>query len=451
MKILTLWRNIRESFWYLPTLYSIAAFVLALLTMRFDFFITSNQGIIKFVPNLLLSDKALSQNLLISISAALLTMTTITFSSILVVLTTFLSNFSPRTLQNYITNHSTQRVLGCFVGSFVYSIIILLQISQTEIKKTFLSPSFAILVTFICLAFFVFFVHQTSKWIQVGYLIFNISSETKKLVEENSLNGKKNEFYSYEEKDLAFLEDQEPLKYSAQSSGYIEDIDEAALVEIAERYNCIIKIEKRHTDLVNNESNLFSIWNMTDKGIINEIYNCFSIGSNRAPYDNVEFGLRKLVEIALRAISPAVNDPNTAVHCIEQIGSILSLLGKKQLPNHIIFDESGNIRIITEPFLFSDYLYFCFYQIRHYGNEDISIIRAILKAFIFIAESNNSIIKQSVWEFSAYIMEGIQQKTLLSLDRRYLNDLLLVLAKICEREHEFIKGLDYEAAGDGKV
>lgn len=430
-------RNIRGSFWYLPALYSIASFILALFSVRFDSFITTNRDLIKFVPALLLSDKSLAQTLLSSISAALLTMTTITFSSILVVLTTFLSNFSPRTLQNFITNHSTQRVLGIFVGGFVYTVILLLLLRETDTKSLFLTPSFAIFVTFICLTVFIFFVHHTSKWIQVGLLISTISSGTKKIIEEKLKNKEKIEQSGSEETDLSSIEEQEPLKLSAQFPGYLNAIDKDTIIEIAVRYNGVVRIEKNHGDFVNSDSLLFSVWNANSDGMIDELYNCISIEPNRAPYQNVEFGLRKLVEIALRAISPAVNDPNTAVNCIEQIGSLLSELGKKQLPKPITFDEFGNLRLISEQWLFSDYLYFSFYQIRQYGNEDISIIRVIFKALILIAEGNDAEIKQSVWEFSSYILEGIELKKMLSLDRRYLNDLILKLANICERQHEF--------------
>jgi uncharacterized membrane protein len=437
MKLLKVVINIRGSFWYLPTLYSIAAFILALLTVRFDFFMTAHKGLLKLVPALLLSNESLAQMLLSSISAALLTMTAISFSSILVVLTTFLSNFSPRTMQNYITDHSTQRVLGIFVGGFVYTVILLLLLKNTQNKSIFLSPSFAILVTFICLTAFIFFIHHTSKWIQVGILISSISSETEKLIKETFMNKVQDEGSNLNEANMDFFEDEKPLQLKAELTGYINGIDEAALMKIATHYDSIVRLEKNRGDFVNSDSHLFSVWNGKSDEMIHEFNDCVSIEPSRAPYQDVEFGLRKLVEIALRAISPAVNDPNTAVNCIEEIGSLLSKLGKKQLPQTMKFDEFGKLRLISEQPLFSDYMYFSFYQIRHYGNEDISIVRSMLKAFIQIAEENDHDIREVVWEFSSYIMEGVELRNCLSLDRRYLNDLLLKLAKTCERQHEF--------------
>ncbi|HWO96318.1 MAG TPA: DUF2254 domain-containing protein [Bacillus sp. (in: firmicutes)] len=437
MKFIALWRNIRGSFWYLPTLYSVVAFILALLTIRFDFFVTSHPTVYAFVPNLLLSDKEMAQVVLSSISAALLTMTTITFSSILVVLTTFLSNFSPRTLQNFITDHSTQRVLGIFVGSFVYAVVLLLLLRETDDKSTFISPTFAIAVTILCLAVFIFFVHHTSLWIQVGNLIFNIAVEASTVIKERFPQKTSSSSDSWSETDFKEIEDLPAVKINSPSSGYIIMIDEKGLMDMAIERNCIIRIERRQPDFVDEDTPLFSVWNTTEEGLTEELYSLVSIGPQRAPYQDVEFGLRKLAEIALRAISPAVNDPNTAINSIEQIGNVLTRLGKKELPKPFRYDDKGQLRLIMEQPIFMDYLYASFYQIRHYSKEDISVIRAIVKTLTLIAESNDSDIQHTVWEFSTYIIEGIDLDSLLSLDKRYLNDLLLKLAKACGKQHEF--------------
>jgi uncharacterized membrane protein len=437
MKLTAFWRNLRGNFWYLPALYSVAAFFLALLTIRFDFFVTRHPAVLAFVPALLLSDKDLAQTVLSSIASSLLTMTTITFSSILVVLTTFLSNFSPRTLQNFITDHGTQRVLGSFVGAFVYSVVLLLLLRETDDKSAFISPAFAIIVTILCLAVFVFFVHHTSLWIQVGNLIFNISIEALTIIKEKFPPKEKRPSSQWQEDELEELEKLPALKINAPSTGYIDMIDEKRIMETAVQRNCIIRVERRQPDFVDEDAPLFSVWNAAEEHLQNELYRSVSIGPQRAPYQDVEFGLRKLAEIALRAVSPGINDPNTAINSIEQIGSILTELGKKQLPKPLRYDENGELRLIMEQPIFMDYLYISFYQIRHYSKEDISVIRSIVKALTVIAESNDEDIQHAVWEFSIYIIEGIDMDSLLSLDKRYLNDLLLKLAKACQKQHEF--------------
>ncbi len=135
--------RIRSSFWYIPSLYGVFAILLALLSVQFDQSITSIPLIDQKVHSIFFTDIGLARTILSTISASLLTMTTITFSTILLVLTTFLSEFSPRTLQNFISDHSTQRVLGIFVGGFIYSILLLLFLKDTT-RDIFIVPSFAV-------------------------------------------------------------------------------------------------------------------------------------------------------------------------------------------------------------------------------------------------------------------------------------------------------------------
>ncbi|WP_162595841.1 DUF2254 domain-containing protein [Bacillus sp. CGMCC 1.16541] len=438
MKLNDTIERLRSNFWYLPTLYGVVAFLLALLTMQFDYFITKQEPWMKYIPKVILSDKDLAQTVLSSISTSLLTITTITFSSILVVLTTFLSNFSPRTVQNFITDHNTRRVLGSFIGGFVYSVILLLLLKKDNDQQLFLAPTFAIIVTIFCLAVFVFFVHHTASWIQVGNLIFNISSATTKIIDGNYPDrGTERIDAPFEQSDLNESNEQHPVEITPSISGYIEFINTDQLLRVAIEHDIVIKVHKRQPDFTDKYSPLFSIWGGKKEDVEKSLQDAVLIGEQRAPYRDVEFGLRKLAEIALRAISPAVNDPNTAINCIEQIGNILARLGKKKLPRPYYYDENNKVRVIMQRPRFFDYLYLSFYQIRHYAKEDVSVNRSIIKALIVIAESNDNEIREMVWEFSEYIVEGIQVDTLLTLDKRYMNELIANLAHVC---HKSTKG-----------
>ncbi|MEW4285126.1 DUF2254 domain-containing protein [Priestia koreensis] len=440
MRFMDRLRSIRENFWYVPTVYGICAFILALLTVRLDYFMTSNDTMKKLVPKIILSDADVAQSVLSAISSSLLTITTITFSSILVVLTTFLSNFSPRTVQNFITDHSTQRVLGSFVGGFIYSVILLVMLRETKEKTSFITPTFAIIMTIICLAVFVFFVHHTSEWIQVGNLISNIAVGTVQAVHKNfEQKDTIHDRLSLSDEELTEVMKGTRLDIPAAKSGYIDFLDEQGLLLLAAERNWLIRLTKRQPDYVDEHSPLFQLWgsSSSEEKLKEELSHYVSIGPQRAPYRDMEFGLRKLSEIALRAISPAINDPNTAINAIEQIGNILTSLGKRYLPKPYRYDTNGHLRLITQQPIFRDYLYLSFYQIRHYGREDISVIRAIIKTLTLIAESNEHEIKETVWEFAEFIIEGIEYNVLLSLDLRYLNDLLLQLAKACDHAGEF--------------
>ncbi|KHF39890.1 DUF2254 family protein [Halalkalibacter okhensis] len=149
MKNRPTWLMLRSHFWFIPALYGLISIIFAILSTLFDQYAN-------FLPNFILVDISLAQTLLSTITSSLLTMTTISFSTIMVVLTTYLSQFSPRTMQDFLTDVNTQRILGVFIGGFVYALILLLFIRETNKQVLFLSPTLAVLYAIVCVGFFDF-------------------------------------------------------------------------------------------------------------------------------------------------------------------------------------------------------------------------------------------------------------------------------------------------------
>ncbi|OIJ15637.1 hypothetical protein BKP35_01185 [Anaerobacillus arseniciselenatis] len=428
--------NIRSSFWYIPSLYGIISIFLALASLRLDYYVTDSD-ISNLIPAIFLTDIDLARTILSTISASLLTMTTITFSTILVVLTTFLSEFSPRTLQNFITDHSTQRVLGVFVGGFTYSILLLLFL-RDDLSTTFIVPSFAVLLAIFCLIMFVFFINHVSKWMQVSNLIHNITLKIMKRIDQKFEDKNKvHEDAPWEDWESDELTHLNPKKMKLNTSGYIKHIDLYGIIKQATIDDYIIKIEKKVGEYVDQDSDILSIWAIGGHHSIDHYEKYISVAKEKAPVDDIEFGLTKIVEIALRALSPGVNDPNTAINCIENLGKILTKLGQKHLPRSYHNDANRNLRVIFEHPCFYDYLFKCFYQIRKYGFDDISVLQSALKAFTLICERNSKQIKDTIWEFTEHIIEGIDPKDLLTLDKKYINDELQRLAKASNKKNEY--------------
>ncbi|WP_169823155.1 DUF2254 domain-containing protein [Anaerobacillus alkalilacustris] len=438
MKVKLSITQIRSNFWYIPSLYGAIAVIFAYSSLFIDPFLMTLETPYTFVPIFLLTDIHLARTILSSISASLLTMTTITFSTILVVLTTFLSEYSPRTIQNFITDKDTQRVLGIFVGGFIYSILLLLFLRETASVTQFIVPSFAVLFSIVCIIVFVFFIRHVSTWIQVSNLIHQITLNTIQKIDSTLSDAMENHKDApWEDWETEEITQEKPQQISFIHAGYIKHINIEGLVEQATKDDIIIKIEKNISEYVDNDTPLLSIWGAKEKVTVERYKDYFSIGTEKAPIDNIEFGLTKLVEITLRALSSGINDPNTAINCIENIGKILTKLGSKHLPRSYHNDKNRNLRVIYDKPNFNDYLYKCFYQIRQYGFQDISVLSASIKAFTLIAETNSKEIKSTIWEFTKYIVEGIEVERLLSLDRNYINQKIENLAKVTGHINEY--------------
>lgn len=429
--------QVHSSFWFVPSLYGIIAIFVALISLQIDQYLTSNETFLQWIPALFFTDILLARTILSTISASLLTMTTITFSTILVVLTTFLSEFSPRTLQDFITDRSTQRVLGVFVGGFIYSVLLLLFLKDT-MSDTFLVPTFAVLLSIICLIVFVFFIHHVSNWMQVSNLIHSITVNIMKNIELKFLDKLEVRgdapWEDWESEDLKHLT---PKKVMGKHAGYIKYIDLNGLIKQATKDDCIVKVESKESDYVDEDTPVLSIWNIRSEHALDDYIRFISIGKGKTPVNQLEFGLTKIVEIALRALSPGINDPNTAINCIENLGRILTKLGKKHLPTTYHNDKNRNLRVMVDQPTFDDYLFKSFYQIQKSGFQDAAVLYSGLQALTLIAENNEKDIKESIWTFAKHIIEGIDTKSLLTLDKNYINSQLKTLSEATAHRKDF--------------
>lgn len=433
-------KRIRSTLMYIPTVYGLIAVVLAFISIYIDRLITADHSSKRYLPDLFFSDLDLAKTILSAIASSLLTMTTITFSTILVVLTTFLSQFSPRTLRNFITDKITQRVLGFFVGGFIYSIVLLLSLKDRGTDQVFIFPSFSVLISIACVLVFVFFIHHVTSWIQVSSLIHNITIHTISKIDEELMDKEKvKEDAPWEDWESDDLHQLTPQPFCLQKTGYIQEIDTDGILDQATKFNCIVRLEKKLGDYVDQDTPVLSIWKL-DKSVEPKSFEkFFSVTIQMAPIEDIEFGIVKIVEIALRALSPGINDPNTAINSIDNLGKILTKLGKKHLPRPYINDKDRNLRVIKHQLSFSDYLYRSFYQIRQSGFHDISVLSTGIEALTLIAGSNDSEIKKDVWELALYIKEGINSETLLSLDRKFIHEKFLQLASACGQSQEYEK------------
>lgn len=427
-------KKIKSNFWIIPAVYGVCFFLLAILSMMLDRYIAEHTDLIKYISPVFFTDKELAQTILSAISTSLLTMTTITFSSVLVVQTTFLAQFSPRTLQNFNAESKIQQVLGMFIGGYIYALVLLIQIRENELSNAFIVPSFAIAVAFVCVALFVFLIHHVTNWIKVGNLISNITKETLSAVGENKRDDRSiGASADYKGLDIDKMES---IEIKSKSQGYIQFADLEKMVAYAAKADIVIKIEKIPGEYVDVDTPLLTIWNNQDSLDKDQVLSFIFITPDQDAIQDVEFGIQKLVEIALRAIAPGKNDPETAINCIEQLGQILTKVGKNHSAEPYYCDEQKNVRAILEKPTFSDYLYESFYQIRHYGKADVSVMVSVIKALTLIAETNEHEIKTAVWDFSDYIVEGIKAQEWLGLDKKFINSCLKQLAKACDKDQQ---------------
>ncbi|WP_422122694.1 DUF2254 domain-containing protein [Planococcus sp. X10-3] len=409
MKNFTFW--IKEKLWVTPAVYSIFAVALSIIFFYVDLYWIDAMS--EYIPSILLTNVDLAKTIMGSLSGALLTMTTFTFSTILVVLTMYSSQFSPRTLKNFVHDRLTWRVLGIFLGGFIYNTLSLLFMRAHLYSHDVISTFVGIMIAFFCLATFAYFIHHISTTVQVGKLVIELVEDTERVV------GKFEDLESQAVGPAAgWKPDGIKRTVMAGETGFIGYIYFEKLLKFAEKKNMEIELLTCIGEYVHENKPLVNIYAAADDDF--PIDEFFVIGEERTSEQDIEFAMQKLVEIALRAISPGINDPNTANDIILRLGNLLGKVGNLHTGGLVFTDEEKNGRVLYPLPEFEEILYQIYYQLAYYGRDDISVLSAITDSLIVAAESTPSGRHEDLWNIQLYVLEGIDTAELKSLDRKFL-------------------------------
>lgn len=443
MKYSTNWFKITHSFWFLPIVYIFISIILAIVTVQIDFSF-NNQTLKSSIPEVLLPDAELAAKLFSTLSTATLTMTTITFSMIMVVLTTFSGQFSPRTLQTFISDRMTQNVLAIFISGFTYDIIVFFQLKSPNTKVLFISPIIAVIIAIIAAIFFVLYINHIAKMVQVNNLINRLTKEALQIVKQLDKdmvrlqkNNKQNSTHTNHEIT------KEPITLTANKTGYVDLIDFNSLLRLAKKHVASIKIEVYLGDYVITGSKLLTFEQYADNplGEKNKYLHAIQLGAERTGVQDIEFAIQKLDDIILKALSPATNDPTTAINGINRIGQILVSLSHKNWTHHDANKQPVLERLTLKQRDFSFYLYKAFFQVSYSSNDDVAVTESILSTLKLIAQHAPSNLHETIWNYGKYVWAGFRKETLLDLDESFLKQTLTDLAQATNHNVKDI--LDY--------
>ncbi len=410
--------KIRKSIWIYPVLSCILSLILAGLIIMVDTrYIFDAQEVL---PDILFTSIDLAKTILGTISGSLLAMTTFTFSTTMVVLTMYSSQFSPRTVENFLTNKTTMKVLGIFMGGFVYSIFSLLFMRNALSEVMVLSATVAVIYSIVCLFYFSIFVNHVGTFIQAGNLINRLYAEAYEKI--NEYEDRIENRYMTDKPELGYYEAQYDIL--SPDNGYIQIIDYDDIFNIAREADAVIVLDKVMGQFVTKNTVLFSVYfkkNAVSEHIKKQLVNNVLIGPDKNELEDFNFSIQKIVEIALRAISPGINDPNTANHCIRIIGVLLSEISHID-SGYITYrdDETSKSAAVFEAIDFEKELYFTYYQLVHYASADVSVMISILKSLRYIIENSTGRNEAIVKKMCGYVMDHLDEKLKTGLDYEML-------------------------------
>ncbi|WP_181350218.1 DUF2254 domain-containing protein [Thalassobacillus sp. CUG 92003] len=427
----TIFLKVRDTFWFLPAVYSVISLFAVFLVTAIDFWMIPS--IKSAVPSILLTNTNIAKSLYSALITSILTMTTISFSTIMVVLTTYSTQFSPRTLQDFMKSRLTQHVMGVYSFGFIFSLLNLLLLNNGK-EKGLLTPFFTVMVAIACLAFFVLFIHHSSRFVQVNNLIGKIRKSTSNMINQTFSNKKEHEASDWDEQELDNMKAPDYGTIYASQSGYMQNVEMNPLINWAKQHNVLLEANFQIGDYIQKSMPLFKFWKQEESDFDENECNFYvMIGNERTDLKDIEFSIQKLVEISVKAISPSINDPHTAANCINRIGSLLAELGERYEPIRYYSDDEGALRFIMEPKSYQEYLYKSFYQIRTYGSHDLSVINGVMEALYKISVVNKQNVKDDVWRFAIYMDKVVDEDSLDELDHEHYRHQIDKLKQACNK------------------
>ncbi len=385
--------------WLYILRYILISILLAIVAILID---TKYLGVLTYVPSIFLTSIELAKVILSTLAGALLTITTFTFSTIMVVLTMYSSDFSPRVVDNFLNDKISMKVLGIFVGGFLYCISTLFFMKNSFSNYLVISASIAVVYSILSVIYFVIFIYAVSSSIQANKLISRLYDESYTII-QRALEYRKDQIGldNYEVGSY-----KKTLDIKSPENGYLELISFHELLVLLKDLDSKIIVHPRIGEFVYKNEIIATLYYNQDEleeNIDERILKEFSLEEGRISYNDYNFSIQKIIDIALRALSPGINDPNTAIHCINIIGVLLSKLGEIEGIYTVIKEESSKAVVIYEDFNFKEDIYYSFYQILNYGKNDIAVVVALFDALKGMSLSVEGVNLNIIREFKNYV------------------------------------------------
>lgn len=389
-KILFFWKELGATFWFLPVLIISFSVLLAFSLVYLDNSITiSREGWIRFF---LVESADSARSILSTISSAMMGVAGTVFSITLVVLTLASSQFGPRLIKNFMYVRLNQVVLGLYISTYLYCLLVLNSISGSN-GYTFI-PSISILVAIIAavvnIILLIIFIHQIAISIQADKVVSDISEsvfkQVKKLFPEKIGEEKENEENVDTTAAIAGYQNRTSIK--SPKSGYLQYLDGEGLIKIITKHDALFELYYRPGKHLVKDAEIGVLFTNGEfeKNEFEKIFNPFVIGKTKTSQQDLEFSIQQMVEIAARALSTGVNDPYTAITCIDNLTSIMCYLAEAKFPSKYRFDEGGNLRVIADTLDFEGILDTAFNQIRQFSDDSPAVIIKMMEALTTIYE-----------------------------------------------------------------
>jgi uncharacterized membrane protein len=421
-KLKQLWSNLRSTFWFLPFLIVLTSIFYAVVLIETDY--AGRDRWLAQWPRIFGVGAEGARDMLATLAGSMMSVMSITFSMTLLALALVSSQYTSRILRNFMRSRVTQVTLGIFAGIFVYCLIVLHSIRTGDAPFV---PSLAVFFAFVLalggIAVLVFFIHHIASSIQASSIIASVAQETiaaiDRLFPEKLGHGPDNAEGEENEQLLPSLDERTWYAVPAEASGYIQSVDKDAMLRLAQGRKTIVRMEHGVGAFVVQNAALASLALAypPDQETISALNGVYGISPHRTVEQDPAFGIRQVVDMALKALSPGVNDTSTAVMCVDYLTTILARLACRQFPPSHRY-EGETLRVIAIVPAFEGLLGEAFDQIRGSAQGNVAVMARMLGAIDTIASLTTSPRRRKALHEQAQWITDLAERTLKSVHDR---------------------------------
>jgi uncharacterized membrane protein len=420
------WDRLKVSFWFAPLVMSLGAILLAWAMYWLD----------NHIPNEMLQNSRLVlsggvvelRGFLFTMATTILATAGVVFTLLTLPLSTVAAQYGSRLLRVFLGDRTTQLVLGMFVGTFVYCIAAAASLPPVQVQPEGpqVTATVGLLLMLASFASLILLIHHISMMLQAPNIAAVAGAELLDVVGAeipNEVRGGDDQKPSYQEA-LDTLVETEGYPVRVRDSGYIQYIDPEYVLTLTRERNLVIRLLCKPGHFVSHGAVVALVWPAArfDEQLEEQIRQAFQIGSQRTPTQDVEYAVNQLVEMAVRAMSPAINDPFTAMTCLDYVGNGLALFMRHGEKSTHYYDRDGQLRLVLEPVTFDELLSAAFDMLRHASCDNASVLLHMLKVINTISqEAKAPEARQKLLRHVCLIQAESQAGTLIEQDRQSIN------------------------------
>lgn len=420
--------SVRASYWFVPTLMAIGAVLMSTATLALDRALGSN-----VLGSVYTGGAEGARGVLAVIATSMITVAGVTFSIALASMALASAQFGPRLLRNFMRDLGNQIVLGTFLATFLFSLLVLLAVRSGDEGAVFvpaISIGMAVLLTLASTTVLIYFIHHAATLIQVAHIVASVTADLERDIDRSftEATGEAGAGVA-----PAALPCGAGAPVEAHGTGYIEVVETTGLVDLMHRRDMVARIVRHPGSFVVPGDVLAEIWpaGSLDAGVSHSVRGAFILGSQRTEQEDVGFAIQQLVQIALRALSPAINDPFTAAMCVDRLGAVMTRVVCRPVPSPYRFRD-GRLRVVTTVPSFDHLLGSSFSEIRRNARTQLGLSMRLLTTLAAVAaRATRAEDRAAVATEARLVVDGFVAESLLPAERGRLGAALRECLRSC--------------------